>query len=110
MNETLHTHAIGHIWLGQPKTSRGVFRYVAEPIIRLHGESENKHSLNINLEIGDFRMETSVGPTLAEFMHGPESVHKFCKFMFGIGARALTWNCISRMENSMRPTLANFHF
>ena len=33
-------------------------------------------NININLEIGDFRMETSVGPTLAEFMHGPESVHK----------------------------------
>ena len=34
-------------------------------------------NININLEIGDFRMETSLGPTLAEFMHGPGSVHRF---------------------------------
>ena len=34
-------------------------------------------NININLEIGDFRMETSLGPTLAEFMYGPESVHIF---------------------------------
>ena len=34
-------------------------------------------NININLEIVDFRMETSLGPTLAEFMYGPESVHTF---------------------------------
>ena len=28
--------------------------------------------MNIYLEIGDFRMETSLGPTLAEFIHGPD--------------------------------------
>ena len=32
-----------------------------------------KINININLEIGDFRMETSLGPTLAEFMHGPKA-------------------------------------